>query len=129
MAARRCKARCAGTRERQPSFSAVKFIRRETWWTTCRTNTEPTCEGKCRTHTRWWITATQAGAGAAASGVDRSESERGAQFGGRNGRDAHRSQAARAGTTPSDSVQHERDRVGFFYRGYGLPKREPVDVR
>src|SRR2546427_10839573 len=61
MAARRCMRRCGGTRGRPHSFSAARFTRNETWWTTCRTNTKPTCEENCRTHTRWWTTATPSG--------------------------------------------------------------------
>src|SRR3989442_3194334 len=71
----------------------------------------------------------QAGTGAVTSGVDGYESERGAQLGGRNGRDAHCSQIARAGAASSDLVQHERDRVCFLHRGDGLPKREAVASR
>ncbi len=68
----------------------------------------------------------QACPGPSASRADGSQSQRGAQPGRRYGRNAHRSQVARAGPTPPDFVLHQRDRVGLLHRRNGLPQRQTL---
>ena len=71
----------------------------------------------------------QACAGPSASRVNGSESERGAQLGRRDGRNAHRSQVARAGPAPPNSLLHQRDRVCLLHRRNGLPECEALADR
>jgi hypothetical protein len=71
----------------------------------------------------------QARAGPSASRVNGSKSQRRAQPGRRDGRDAHRSQAARAGAAPANLVLHERDRVRVLHRRNGLPERQTLALR
>ena len=71
----------------------------------------------------------QACPGPSASRADGSESERRAQPGRRDGRNAHRSQVARAGPTPPNAQLHERDRVRLLDRRNRLPERETLADR
>ena len=62
----------------------------------------------------------QASAEHAASRIDGSQSERGAEFGRRDGGDADRASASRPDATAEDPGQHQRDRVGVLHCGAGL---------
>ena len=71
----------------------------------------------------------QARPGPPAPRTDGSQPQRGAQPGRGHGRNAHRSQVARAGPAPPYPVLHERDRVGLFHRRNRLPQRQTLARR
>ena len=71
----------------------------------------------------------QAGAEHAASRTDGSQSERGAEFGRRDGGDADRASASPADATSQDHGQHQCDRVGVLDCRAGLQERETLARR
>ena len=58
MAAKHCTRPYDATLARLPSSSAARFTRSAMSLITCRRNTKPTCEGNCKTPTRWRTTPT-----------------------------------------------------------------------